>query len=219
MQLRMFRNDFWRTCPDFPEFVCTMTGLVERKDGEEFPLYLVSGGKGRYREYWSLREHWRGHVHRQIFRAWGPANPEPVRYTCIDHEDNNPMNNHIENLRWSCASLNALNVDEDQFRGWTYDKSRTRPYRAQIKWLGKVGPLGRFKTQEEARARYLECKAWLQVGYREHFWRDEALVWMFRLGKHAKNIKSSSSGPECERTLKQLNRIMANFDQFVAKLD
>ena len=78
-------GDFWRECPDFKEYVCTMTGEVRRKDGQEFPLYLFVCNKSPTRKYWSLTDHWRGEVHRQVFRAWGPPNPDPTRYDRIDH--------------------------------------------------------------------------------------------------------------------------------------
>ena len=210
-------GDLWKTCPDFPKFVCTMTGEVKRKDGKEFPLYHISSGKGRERLYKSLRSGFGGHVHRQIFKAWGPPNPDTDRYTCVDHMDNDPQNNHIDNLRWSCASLNALNTD-DRFKGWTLDRARTMPYKSHIKWLGQTTSLGRFKTQEEASARYMECKAWLQVAYREHRWKDKALIWIFRLIKHLGHMRPDHQCPECERTLTQMNRSMANLDQFIANL-
>ena len=151
----MLRIDgFWKTCPDNPDFVCSMAGKVERKDGEQFTLYSIAPSTKPDRFYWSLKNHWHGHVHRQVFKAWGPPNPDPERYTCIDHQDNNPKNNNIDNLRWSCKSLNALNVDSDRFKGWTFRKNRSSPYSAQIKWFGATWLIGRFKTPEKAHARY-----------------------------------------------------------------
>ena len=43
------------------------------------------------------------------------------------------------------------------FKGITYDGSRSKPWRAQIRIKGKKTNLGRFNTKEEAYAAY--CKA------------------------------------------------------------
>ena len=210
-------GDFWKTCPDFPKFVCTMTGEVRRKDGKEFPLYYTVSNKSN-RRYKSLRASNRGVVHRQVFKAWGPPNPDTDRYDRIDHTDNDPLNNNVENLRWSNPSLNALNTS-DRFKGWTLDNSRTHPYKAQMKWMGQTGSIGYFKTAAEARARYMECKEWLQQAYRENVYPDKALVWAFRMKKHREAIHPSKVGtPEYKRTKTQMKRILGNYNRFLAKL-
>ena len=209
----MLRIDgFWKQCPDYPDFVCSMAGKVERKDGKEFELFKIASDQGPNRYYWSLQNHWRGHVHRQVFRAWGPPNPDPKRYTCIDHKDNNSLNNEISNLHWSCSSLNALNVDSDRFKGWTYRKGRSSPYATQIKWLGKTWQIGRYKTPEKAHARYLDCKDWLQKAYREHRWCDDALILVYRCFGHLNNWKSGLDTPEAKHARTHGNRIMAEME-------
>ena len=210
----MLRIDgFWKQCPDYPDFVCSMAGKVERKDGEPFTLHSIAPATKPDRYYWSLTEHWYGHVHRQVFKAWGPPNPDPERYTCIDHKDNNPKNNKLINLRWSCAGLNALNVDSDRFQGWAYRKDRSYPHSSQIKWRGKVYKIGRFKTPEKAHARYLDCKEWLQKAYREHRWDDDALVLVFRYMGHLRNMKAGLNTPESRHTIKHGTRIMAEMEK------
>ncbi len=212
----MLRIDgFWKTCPDYPDFVCSMAGKVERKDGEEFELFKIASDQGPNRYYWSLRNHWHGHVHRQVFKAWGPPNPDPERYTCIDHKDNNSLNNKISNLQWSCSSLNALNTDKGRFQGWTYRADRKRPYCAQMKWRGKVYVIGRFKTKEEAHARYLETKEWLQNAYRAHTWDDDALVLVHRAIGYLNLWKAGVNTPESRHTIKHGNRIMAEMEKGV----
>ena len=170
----------FRTCPDFKEFECSYSGCVQRKDGEDFTPFLVSSRNKPSRKYRSLNDHWTGHIHRQVFKAWGPANPDPTRYNLVDHIDNNPQNDHCDNLRWSNKPLNALNVDPDQFKGWSLDASRTRPYKAHMKWMGRTTTLGRFGTAKEAKKAYLDCKAFIQVKFREHICEDILLVFAWR---------------------------------------
>ena len=169
----------WRKCPNYPKFECTYSGQVRRVDGEPFTPFLLPCLNKPSRIYKSLKNHHIGHIHRQVFRAWGPDNPDPMRYTCIDHIDNDPLHNHCDNLRWSNRMLNALNTG-NRFKGWTFGKFRTKPYRAQIKWMGRVSSVGRFDTPEEAHKCYMECKKFLEWAYREQICEDILLVYEFR---------------------------------------
>ena len=158
----------WKTCPDFKQFECKFNADIRRKDGKPVILHLiVLPNKGK-RSYLSLTEHWYGHVYRQVFRAFGPPNPDPTRYTLIDHIDNDSYKDHIDNLRWSNTPLNALNTNV--FKGWTIDNfcNRRFKYKAQVKWLQTSYTIGRFKTAKEAESAYSACKEWIQQAYREH---------------------------------------------------
>ena len=206
-------NGYWRQCPGFTEYECDMTGNVRRKDRAPFPLYLV----GADRKYYSLCDHWRGDVHRQVFRAWGPPNPDPDRFDRIDHVDNDPIHNSVDNLRWSCASLNALNVDETSTKGWTHEK-RASPYQSQIMWMGTKSTLGRFSTKEEARAMYIECKEWLQREYRAHRYMDKCLIWAFRLQKLCEALLGSDVD-KFRNAWRQRRRKLTAFKKFLAKIE
>ena len=150
----------WKSCPDFHEFECRFDGEVRRTDGKEFILYLINRPGNPSRKYRSLTPHWLGNIYRQVFRAFGPPNPDPKRYTLIDHTDNNSLNDHVDNLRWSNKALNALNTS-GRFRGWSFDNSRKNRYKSSVKWLGRGHTIGRFATAEEAtekyREKYREC--------------------------------------------------------------
>ena len=195
----------WRVCPDFDEFECTCVGDVQRIDGETFVLFLVSCNKKPKRRYRSLTQYWPGYVYRQVFRAWGPKNPDTTRYTCIDHKDNNPLNDNVKNLRWSNRGLNALNTDIGQSRGWSLDKKRTKPYKAHIRWMGRVTTLGRYKTPEQATAAYLDCKAFIQWAYREQICEDILLVFEWRRRKGPETHKNRSLG-QIKRQLTKLKK-------------
>ena len=169
----------WRKCPNYSQFECTYSGQVRRVDGEPFTPFLIAPPNKPSRKYKSLNNHWRGHIHRQVFRAWGPDNPDPARYNCLDHIDNDPLNNHCDNLRWSNRMLNALNTG-NRFKGWCFDKSRKKKYTSHIKWMGRCITLGRFETAEEAHNAYMECKEFLEWAYREQICEDILLVYVFR---------------------------------------
>lgn len=70
----------------------------------------------------------------------------------IDHEDQNPLNNRLSNLRRATRQLNRenskLNADNSSgFRGVYKKKGR---YQAQLRRDGKFVYLGSFATAEEA---------------------------------------------------------------------
>ena len=79
---------------------------------------------------------------------------EPLK-NVIDHEDHNPRNNHISNLRVGDASLNQQN--QQNVKGYSLDK-QSKKYRAQIKINGKTIHLGSYKKEEDARNAYLDAK-------------------------------------------------------------
>ena len=200
----------WKTCPDFKQFECKFTGDLRRKDGKPVILHVLDSGNKGKRSYLSLTDHWFGHVHRQVFKAFGPPNPDPERYTLIDHTDNNSFNNHINNLRWSNTPLNALNTN--CHKGWTLDNSCNRQfkYKGQVKWLGKNHTIGRFKTAKEAEAAYYDCKDWIQLAYREHKYRDTELVRVWRTNHFLKDCQIDADPERHAIAIKNFNRVLTN---------
>ena len=93
--------------------------------------------------------------HLKIHRLIGIAfieNPESKE--CIDHIDNNRLNNNILNLRWATYSENAMNMkistkNISGIKGVFFDKSRNK-WRAEIKLDGIAIYIGRYNTLEEA---------------------------------------------------------------------
>ena len=75
--------------------------------------------------------------------------------------------------------LNALNTG-NQFKGWTFERSRKKKYKSHIRWMGIGFTLGRFETADEAHNAYMECKEFLEWAYREQICEDILLVYVFR---------------------------------------
>ena len=209
----------WKACPDFPKHECSFRGDIRRKDGKPCVLFVLPCHNKPERKYYSIVNHYWGHVHRQVFKAFGPPNPDPARYCLVDHMDNNPLNNHISNLRWSNKCLNALNTDKDQSKGYSYypNSNRVHKYKAHIKWMGSAITLDRFATAEEATACYLECKDWIQREYRTHRYQDKHLVWVFKIIKYSENFLPGADPDKSARASKQYNRRMTAYRKYIKR--
>jgi hypothetical protein len=79
--------------------------------------------------------------------------PNPNDYPCIDHIDNNSLNNDLNNLRWITQSGNRRNSNyknkSSKYRGVHWDNN-AKKWRATIKIDGKKKHLGCFINEEEA---------------------------------------------------------------------
>jgi len=72
----------------------------------------------------------------------------------IDHIDQNPLNNHISNLRVATTSENQQNQN---VKGYSYHKGMKK-WQPQLRLNGKNIYLGYYDTEEEAREGYLKAK-------------------------------------------------------------
>ena len=110
-----------------------------------------------YRQYWAHRLAWLW-----VYGSW------PKK--CIDHIDENPLNNAIENLRDVTRRVNQQNQKSAQnnnkcgLRGVHWEKKRSK-WCAKIKAADRTVHIGYFPTAEEARLAYLEVKALLHEGH------------------------------------------------------
>ena len=75
---------------------------------------------------------------------------------CVDHRDNNPLNNKISNLRLATHKQNTINREkqENNASGITgvYLETRTNKHRPFIKYNDKMINLGRFRNKDKATA-------------------------------------------------------------------
>jgi hypothetical protein len=80
--------------------------------------------------------------------------PNPFKKSCVDHIDNNILNNNINNLRFATSSENGMNRkigtnNTSGFKGITFHK-KSNKWHAHIKINGKYKNLGYFENIEEA---------------------------------------------------------------------
>ena len=201
----------WRVCDGNKKHECTSSGTFRRRHDKSIViLYRIITGAKTKRTYLSLHKGLSrsGTAHRLVMRTWGPPNPDTTRYDCIDHVDNNPLNNNVSNLRWSNHHLNGLNTELS--KGWTLNPGRTHKFKAHLNWMGCVHTLGRFHTAEEAAACYQECKAWIQVAYREHKYVDSKLVVVWRALRHIQHCEVDAEPVAAARTWAQRNHILSH---------
>ncbi len=78
----------------------------------------------------------------------------------VDHIDNDPLNNRIENLQ---AITHAENRARTTGRGYTWHP-KSGKWCAKIRVGGKTRYLGLYVTEEEARAAYVAAKAQVTEG-------------------------------------------------------
>jgi len=89
-------------------------------------------------------------IHRLIYQAHNGTIPEKM---CIDHIDNNPQNNNIENLRVATNSQNNMNIKtkKNNLSGYkNIYKTKCNTYMVQIIKNKKKVYCKIFKTLEEA---------------------------------------------------------------------
>ena len=82
--------------------------------------------------------------------------PNPNDYKFVDHIDNNPLNNDLENLRWITNSGNNRNktsTGSSKYLGICWHK-QNKKWIANIRIDGKLKHLGYFDNEEEAGAVY-----------------------------------------------------------------
>ena len=90
-------------------------------------------------------------IHKLVAEAFitNPSNKK-----CIDHIDNNPLNNNIANLRWVSQQENCMNTklsskSTSNYKGVHFNK-RINKWMAHIKINGKSKHLGLFENIEDA---------------------------------------------------------------------
>lgn len=78
----------------------------------------------------------------------------------IDHKDRDRSNTKLENLRLATHPQNGFNMTSYSpygYKGVTFDASRQKSWRAQIRIDGRKVNLGRFFTIEEAALAYQQA--------------------------------------------------------------
>lgn len=81
---------------------------------------------------------------------------------CIDHEDGDPRNNHVDNLRLATKSDNACNkrmpTNSSGYKGVTWN-ARQQAYSVRVTKSGKVHFAGWFKELDRAAEAVIKLRA------------------------------------------------------------
>lgn len=89
----------------------------------------------------------------------------PKKGSCVDHINQNPLDNRRENLRYATYAQNRFNSNKTKgisFEAGNGKYKRTKPWRAHIYPNNKHISLGMYKTKEEAlEARRLALKNYI----------------------------------------------------------
>jgi len=127
--------------------------LVDDSDYEwinQWKWYLNKRGKSRYAKRGVWKNNKVGYIsmHRLILNA-------PIG-VCVDHVDNNGINNQRHNIRLCTYQQNCFNrISNNKYKGVT-NRWKTKKYESSIKFNGKLIHLGTFATPEEAAIAYNE---------------------------------------------------------------
>lgn len=96
-------------------------------------------------------------IHRLVAKEFIP---NPDNLPCVDHIDNNKLNNNVSNLRWCNLQQNQFNRSKGEgttskYKGVHWHK-RDNKYVVHIKINGKQKHLGYFDSEEDAANAYNE---------------------------------------------------------------
>lgn len=114
----MGEKEIWKTVPDFPNYEVSNCGNVRSKDrvsersgndaklkGMLLKTSVIKGGYHRVVLYSGSRnEHKQFGVHRLVAQMFIP---NPDNFPCVNHKDENPNNNHVDNLEWCTHKYNS----------------------------------------------------------------------------------------------------------------
>jgi len=133
-------------------------GQVRNKEGRILKQQ-IDIGKGSKSYRINLRQKM-CFVHRLVAKAFIP-NPE--NKPCVDHIDQNSLNNTVSNLRWATHSENHANVKKSistkisytsSYKGVSKTRTKQIKWRSQIRILGKITHLQIFYCMHAAARKY-----------------------------------------------------------------
>ena len=118
------------------------TGRILRNQIDKHGYYYVQLYKdGKYSK----------NIHKLVANAFLP---NPFQKLCVDHVDNDRLNNNINNLRWATYQENAMNrkisiKNTSGYKGITFHKKMNK-WKTEICIDGKKQHLGYFEKLEDA---------------------------------------------------------------------
>ena len=146
-------EELYRMIEGYEKYEISNFGNVRNKKTGKVLSPSVNG-KGYYNvDFYNNGTRKNHKVHRLVAEAFIPNHDNKA---CVDHIDNNKLNNHVENLRWATISENGMNRkmsknNSSSVKG-IYFHRRSKKWEVQIT-INKVRIyLGRYHTLEEAKA-------------------------------------------------------------------
>jgi hypothetical protein len=142
----------FKVIKDFENYSVSNFGNV-RNDKTGRILKTRINNKGyKQVDLWNNGEKKTMKIHRLIAETF-ISNPD--NKTCVDHKDNDRLNNNIENLRWSTFQENSQNTklsikNSSGIKGISFDKKMNK-WSAYIQIDGKKKHLGYFENIEDAK--------------------------------------------------------------------
>jgi hypothetical protein len=141
----------FRIIKDFENYSISNLGKV-RNNATDRILKPSIGGDG----YFMVILYLDGKAfHKKIHKLVGETFiHNPLNKNCIDHIDNNKLNNNIANLRWVTLQENQMNRklnsnNSSNYKGVSFHK-RSNKWEAKIQINGKKKHLGYFDSIEDA---------------------------------------------------------------------
>lgn len=148
----------WKVVPGFPRYLVSNHGRVQ---GPRKMRKLELNTDGYYRVVLcGPRRRQRYKVHRLVATLFVPGYKGGL---IVDHIDRKKFNNHYTNLRWVTYTENNRNNGRGTLLGTSFEKD-TKKWKAYTQYEGKSLNLGRFKKQEDARRRYANALALIDLG-------------------------------------------------------
>jgi len=160
--------EIWKDIPNYEGYQVSNLGRVKSfKRGKEtllkpsinthgyFVVYFYKNGKQKTFK-----------IHKLVAIAFHGHVPDGTHKVCVDHIDNNPLNNHVDNLQLISARENCSkdrNGYLSSFIGITWDKI-TRKWLARIMFNGRCIHLGYFELEIDAANAYQKALKELNEG-------------------------------------------------------
>jgi hypothetical protein len=143
--------EMWRPVDGYDNYMVSSFGNIKNSDTKKL-LKLTIDNNGYYKvELYKDGNNKTQRIHRLVALAFLK---NPINKPCVDHADNNPLNNHLSNLRWATTQENNMNaaIQKNNSSGTTgvYWNKRENKWRAKIQIDRKSIHLGYYTNKEDA---------------------------------------------------------------------
>ena len=163
--IRTLKFEYWSLINDFPNYEVSTFGNVKNiKTGRILQPGIDTSGYYTVSLYKDKKSH-PCNVHRLVAKQLLKTVDGK---TCVDHIDNNKLNNHIKNLRYATCSENSYNTKINKcntsgIKGIYWNKSHKK-WHVQITLIKKMH-IGFFDNLEDAKRANEEARLRLHGEY------------------------------------------------------